>query len=173
MRLDLSDTTRAFQQLRRRGPQAIARALNRSIASARTAMGRAVAADMGLKVGDAHERIGLRLARPDQPVAQLTASGKRLPLMDFGAKGSRRGGVIARLPGGKGRYPHAFIRQMRNGHTGVFMRAGKARLPIHELHGPSIARVFEKHVDVGITRGREQLAKNLAHEFRFALRADT
>jgi hypothetical protein len=44
------------------------------------------------------------------------------------------------------------------------------RLPIYELHGPSIARVFTKHVQVGLARGREQLVKNLQSELQYAMR---
>ena len=37
---------------------------------------------------------------------------------------------------------------MRSGHAGVFLRAGKARLPIHELFGPNPAHDITNHPDV-------------------------
>jgi hypothetical protein len=230
--LNTREVERAFARLRDRMPQAIARAINRSIASAKTVMVRQVSQDMGLKAGDVRERIGVRKAhcpygRTDQMVAQLTASDERLPLADFSAKGpepsrGRGAGVTAKLRGGAKRYPQAFLTTMRSGHRGVFQRgatlAGRAatigtvrvpdwptvhsyhahlredavarfksvtgsragdrrskgswsvNLPIYELHGPSIVRVFEKHVSVGVARAKEQLAKNLQSEMRFALR---
>jgi len=202
---------RRIDQLRQNAPSAFARALNRSIASAKTVMVREVSQDAGLTATDVRGRIFVREASPpDRLVAQLTASAKPIPLIDYRATGPEpsRGkghGVRARLKGGAGRYPRAFIATMRSGHRGVFERlnANKAsasrrlgaeframkrktalarfqaavaggttagRLPIYELHGPSIARVFAKHVAVGLARGREQLIKNLQSELRFAMR---
>ena len=164
-----------FSGIKRRIPAAIARALNRSIESAKTAMNRAIAQDMGLKVSTVSDLIRVERATEDQRVARLYASFKRIPLIDFNARGPEpsRGkgrGVTARMPGGLGRYPNAFIATMRSGHRGVFTRRSAAgRLPIAELRGPSIGHVFVKHKAIGEARGQEQLAKNLASEFRFAL----
>jgi len=168
-----AETARAFDRLQASAPQAIVRALNRSIASAKTAMVRVIAQDTGLKQADVRERVWVREARPDRLVAALQASPARLPLLLYGATGPEpsRGqgrGVRARLKGGAGRYPHAFLATMASGHRGVFQRSKTGRLPIGELHGPSIVRVFEKHVAVGTARGEEQLVKNLTWEFRFA-----
>ncbi len=64
---------------------------------------------------------------------------------------------------------------MKSGHRGVYTRGnkanplGRARLPIRELFGPSIAHVFERNVAIGLARGQEQLAKNLRSEFRYVL----
>lgn len=176
IRLDTSRMTRGFDALIAKSNLAIARALNRSIASAKTAMVRVVAQDMGLKSGDVRDRILIVEARPDQHVAQLKASAKRIPLIDFNARGPEpsRGkgrGVTARMPGGKGRCPHAFIATMKTGHRGVFQRRAKSRLHIDELFGASIAYVFTKLRGVGEARAQEQLVKNLQSEIRFALRA--
>jgi hypothetical protein len=176
IQVNVAETLRAFERMQAFAPQAIVRALNRSIASAKTAMVREVAVDTGLKSGDVRERIWVREARADQLVAELHASAKPIPLIDYGATGPEpsRGkgrGVTARLRGGAGRYPHAFLARMQSGHRGVFTRlpGNTRRLPIYELHGPSIARVFTKHVAVGQARGEEQLVKNLQSEFRFAM----
>jgi hypothetical protein len=154
MKLDTKNLVGGLDRLQARFPAAIARALNRSIVSARVVMASAVATDMGLKVSDVKERIGLiEASAPDRLVATLTASGKRLPLIDFNARGpepsrGKGGGVRARMPGGAGTYPHAFIATMRSGHRGVYERVGPSsrrsvgarsnNLPIVELRGPSI-----------------------------------
>jgi len=166
---------RAIQQLKGRARPAIARALNRSVNSAKTAVVRAIAADMGLKVGDVREFVTVRLATPDRLNATFHASAERVPLIDFGAKGPEpsRGkgrGVTAKLRGGAGRYPNAFIATMRTGHRGVFQRRpGAGRLAIYELRGPSIWQSFKKNEAVAVERAEEQLAKNLPHELQFAL----
>ena len=50
--------------------------------------------------------------------------------------------------------PHAFISTMpKSGHKGVFLRAGKKRLPIRELFGGSVYDLF-----AGLTSSVEVLA---------------
>jgi hypothetical protein len=174
VRLNTADFERAIRALKAKAPIAIVRALNKSIESAKVAMAREVSTDMGLKVGDVKNRISVREARGDNFSATLYASASPIPLIEFGATGPEpsRGkgrGVTAKLSAKRTRYPHLFIATMRSGHRGVFGRAeGAKRLKIIERHGPSIAHVFAKHVDVGIARGEEQLVKNLKSEFRFA-----
>jgi hypothetical protein len=174
VRLDLSDWERALARLRTKAPQAITRALNRAITSARVVMVREVARDLGIKQATVRDRMSVEQAKPGTERARLSASLKRIPLIEFNARGPEpsRGkgrGVAYRLGGAK-RLPHAFIATMRSGHRGVFERVGTRRLPIHELKGPSIGHVFARHVDEGLARGQEALVKNLESEFRFVLR---
>jgi ribosomal protein L13E len=168
--LDTKGWVRGLANLQANAPAAIARALNRSVTSANVVMVRAVATDLALRQSDVKERISVRNASPAHLVAQLIATGKRIPLIKFNARERRGRGVTARLPGGQGSYPRAFIATMSSGHRGVFVRKGKPRLPIAELFGPSIPHVFQKHIPQGLARGLEQLAKNLVSEMRFALR---
>ncbi len=164
----------AVERLKAKAPMAQARALNRAIASAKTAMVRVISDDLGVKASEVRDRIGVEDARPDRLRARLSASYKRIPLIDFKAQGpepslGKGRGVTAKLGRSRGRYPDAFIATMTSGHRGVFRRKSLGRLPIRELFGPSVAHVFVKHVDVGLARGEEQLLKNLQSEFRFAL----
>lgn len=168
--LDTTGWVRGLGRLEANAPAAIARALNRSATSANVVMVRAIAQDLGLKQGDVKDRIAIRSASPSDLRAQLIATGARIPLIKFNARERLGRGVTARLPGGRGQYPSAFIATMRSGHRGVFVRKGRPRLPIAELFGPSIPRVFEKFIPVGTARALEQLAKNLVSEMRFALR---
>lgn len=174
-----------FQRLRERHKAAAARALNRGIVSARTAMVQEMANDTGLTSTVLKSAMRTQEARPGgELVARLWVSGKRLPLINFGAKGPEpsRGkgrGVTARLGGARNRYESAFIATVGS-HRGVFIRAAnlvrKGRgawsknLPIVELRGPSLPRVFRKVLPIGLARGQESLAKNLASEMAFAAR---
>lgn len=184
LKLNTSNVDKAIEQLKARAPQAIARAMNRSIVSARTVMVKHIAADTGLKSAVVKEQIVTREARPDKLTASIEMRGKRIPLIDFRAKGpepsrGRGRGVTARLPGGAGRYPHAFIATTRSGHRGVFERydsGGRtgARGPrggrVYQLHGPSFPHVFQKFLPEGLARGHEALVANVQHELRFALK---
>jgi hypothetical protein len=175
---------RAIAQYGHRAARGVARAMNRSVGSGRTIMARHLSQDLGLPVASVRSRINVREASATRLTAQLTASPKRIPLVDFRARGpqpsrGRGRGVTARLPGGAGRYPHAFIATMPSGHRGVFQRVprggklmrGRARRQaIYELFGPSIVQAFEKHVDIARARVTEQLQKNMESELKFALR---
>ncbi len=64
--------------------------------------------------------------------------------------------------------PHAFIATLKSGHRGVFKRLGKSRLPICELQGVSIQKIFLKPFVQAVM---EAQAKNrwtdyLLHELR-------
>lgn len=174
MTFNTSNIDRNLPRLMARFPFAVARALNRAADSAKVAMSREIARDMGLKVSTVKEQIHVSQATTARQSTHLSVTGKRIPLIDFHARGpepsrGRGTGVRARLPGGRGHYPRAFIATMASGHRGVFLRRGKARLPIVELHGPSLPLVFTKYFEVGKARGIEALQTNLAHELRFAL----
>lgn len=132
--LNTKDTERAIRRLKERAPQAIVRALNRSIASAATVAIRIISADTGIKQADLkgtsprNTRISTRQATATVHKASLVASAKPIPLIDYGAKGPypSRGkgrGVTAKLRGGARRYPYAFIAEVGKGkHRGVFQR---------------------------------------------------
>ena len=169
--LDTRDMVRLVTKVRDRAPRAISRALNKSAKSAKTAMVKAVREDMGLKARDVNKGLIFRASRPSRdPVAKIEISPFRVPLIKFGGTQLKRAGYKSRLKGGSGTIPHAFEATMKSGHVGVFKRAGKERLKINELFGPSIGKVFAKKWRVGVKRFREQLPKNLRNEIRFASR---
>lgn len=178
MKFDTAPLSREFARIAEGARnQAIPRAFNRAATSARAVMARAIAKDMGLKQAAIKEAIKIVEATPEKHEARLEASGKRIPLIDFGAKGpepsrGRGKGVRARTPQSR-TYPRAFIATMRSGHRGVFQRKGKTRLPIVELHGPSLPFVFDKYRNEGIAKFEESVMKNLQSEFRFLLRQAT
>lgn len=166
-------TVAAFDQLGRRGQTALRRALKRTAVSVRTIMASAVAKDVGIRVGSVRDEVKLR-HDVEALTATISISGRRIPLIEFNASGpfpSRgRGSVSVRSgPAGRRKIPHAFIAQMRSGHKGIFKRTTTKRLPILELHGPSLPHVFAKYLPLGVERAEEQLGKNLEHELAFAL----
>lgn len=165
-----------------RTERATIRSLNRALTSGRALLARLIAKDMGLKVGVTKEAIKVTQAKPGRLQVELRASLKRLPLIDFRAKGpggasatnpvpsrGRGRGVTYRIGvRGRQRLPHAFIAQMPTGHIGVFERATKARLKIIEKRAVSIGHVFDVHRETGIAKMREVFATNLEHELAFA-----
>lgn len=158
------EITAAFDAYPARTSKAMVRALNRGITAGSTVMVRAIAQDTGLKSGDVKKALPMREASLSRPMAQLAASLQRIPLSRWNARQLTRGGVSYRLKGGRGRHPHAFIRTMRSGHVGVFVRKGKKRLPIKELFGPSLGHVFRKLRPAGEARVLEVFRTTLDHE---------
>lgn len=176
-RLDLSEYAVSLAVLKRPAVPLV-RALNRSALSGQTLAVRAISKDTGMKIGDVKRYVTTTQATPTRLVATVRASAERVPLIRFRARGpepSRRrpGGVTAKLTGGRGRYPHAFIATVAAGsggsHRGVFERNGFKRLPIRELFGPSLWQAFQKHQAAVTVRVEEQLGKNVAHEMSYAL----
>lgn len=149
--------------------RAMVRAMNRAMASARTVMKTAIAEDTGLKSGDVLKALPLSPASLANPRARLAAGLKRIALIDFKAKAAgRRGGVRYKIGGESKTIREAFIRTMKSGHQGVFVRRGAKRLPIQELYGPSLGHVFAKYRPDAIARLQEAFTDNFGHELQFA-----
>ncbi len=186
MRLNTSDLEAGITSLRRKFPRAVKRSLKRTGTAVRTIMVKSMGADTGLSAKRIKKEV--RVNELGDTGVQIEVTGNRIPLIEFKARGDesvrgqpkpRRGrGVAYRLPGGRGRAPDAFIATMPSGHRGVFKRKpgartrqraqGRSSLPLIQLHGPSLVRVFEKFLPLGAERGREALVKNLRSEIAFA-----
>lgn len=162
-----------FKEAPQRVTKSLVRALNRAMTSGTAVMSRAIARDIGLKVGDVKTALRFREATFNNPEASLAASLKRISLMKFGAKGpmpsmGKGRGVTYRGEGGvRRRLEHAFIAQMSSGHVGVYSRRGKSRLPLHEHFGPSLGHVFAKYRKEALEAAHASFVKNFAHELKF------
>lgn len=167
---DASAALQILDEYPKRVQSATVRALNRALTTGRATVARLVAADMKLPVGAVKDEIRVEKATASTLSIRLRASLKRIPIYDFDAKRVKAGVSFRSGAGGKtrSRIPGGFIATMPTGHTGVFTRRGKARLPIDEKFGPSIGHVFIKHQASGIDAMREAFNVNLAHELEFA-----
>jgi hypothetical protein len=161
-----------IERLGKRLPRAVRRALTRTGTSARAQLGTLIAEDTGLPARAV--KLGIAVTITSDTKILLSASDRRVPLIEFKARGPEpsRGqgrGVSYRLPGGRGRLEHAFIATMSTGHRGVFQRADDGpRLPIREKYGPSLGGVFRKHLATVEERAQKTLVANLRHEIDFA-----
>lgn len=185
LNLNIAQTLAAARRLQAKAPIAVARAVNKSMASGMTVNVRLTAKDLGIKQSFVRDRLKFRRATATgQPTATLTATAARVPVMAFSPNpsvGPSRGkgrGVSWRSKGRRVRDPQAFVATVGGQHTGVFKRVGASRrsrgawsknLPIRELMGPSIWLVAVKHAPETLARAQEQLTKNLKSELKFAL----
>ena len=131
--------------------KATVRALNKTAAQVKTNAARQIR-DVGyqLKVGTIKRALKINKANAGKLTATVVASGRPIPLMQYGARQTAKGVSVSVLNGRKV-IQQAFIATMPSGHTGVFIRTGKTHkkvvkngrvqwsgLPIKELFGPSV-----------------------------------
>lgn len=69
-------------------------------------------------------------------------SGKEIPLSKYPARQTKKGVSIMVNRGRRKLVRRAFLATMKSGHTGVFLREGKRRLPIKHALSSSVADVF-------------------------------
>lgn len=126
-------------------------ALNKVAAQARTAAAKTIrAAGYNLKASVIKDQMRISKASPSRLIATVTARGKPIPLINYGAR-PVSGGVSVNVLKGRKVIAHAFIATMPSGHRGVFIRQGSThkkvvkggrvvleRLPIKQLFGPSV-----------------------------------
>lgn len=65
----------------------------------------------------------------------ISLDGRPVPLIEYKARQTKKGVTVQVNQGKRTRIDHAFITTMKSGKKGVFVRRGKARLPIRELLG--------------------------------------
>lgn len=175
--IDVSTAIKDLKKIHSRisGPkfdQAVVRAINHTIAKAKTSASKEIRNVYGAKSKDVKKALLLFRASRIDPSGSLVATGRPLPLMAFRARQNKRG-VSVRIKG-KSRLVHkAFIATMKSGHKGVFargqyqdgkfkfrkrrVRKGPSDLPISELKTISVPTALSKdvileHVQTGMER---------------------
>lgn len=129
-------------------PAAVARALTRAADQARTAMGRGLVKQTGLKYGDVRAALFVNNATAGHLVAAVVAKGSFVPLSKFDARQGLKG--VSAAPWAKRRlFPHTFIPHKAGSSANlwggnVYVRKGKGRFPLHKLYGPAIPRELPK-----------------------------
>ena len=123
------------------------RAVNKTLAKAKTAAGKMIRQRYFLKAGDMRRVISLYKATPVRPVALMRAKSPRLALPKFRVRQKAKGVQVRVLRSSGGKViPGTFLATMRSGHEGVFQRidkvTGSGRQAISELSGPSPAELI-------------------------------
>ena len=149
----------------------VALALVDTAKSAQSKAASLIAKRTGLKVGTVKPRIFYDHVAPGDYEVAVRSSRKAIPLIEFPTRQVATG-VSTRAWGKQQIIQHAFIATMKSGHTGVFRRHTKSRLPIEELWGPTIYGTFKtKEVQAVISdtmkaRLQTSLARRMASAAR-------
>lgn len=140
--------------------------INESLSTGQSTARKEIRQDWNLKASRINKEVrGIKRAKTSDLTAILQAKGRPISLVHFGAKWRRgrvtmtgkkstiakrghrkgQGGVTVSVRKGKQvRLPRAFMATTRNGYMGVFMRKGKARLPIRSMSSVTIATMFNQ-----------------------------
>lgn len=167
----LKQLERTLAGIPRALPRVMSRALNRTATSARTQVARQLSQRTGLGVSAVRKQIKMSKASYSNWRSTILISSKRMPLIEFKAKQTRKG-VTYRREGSRILIRHAFLTTMPSGHRGVFKRKTSARLPIAELKGPSLGHVFSEAQDEANRIYREssqRLEKNIMDQVNLIL----
>jgi hypothetical protein len=165
------------------------RALNKLNDQGQTAAFRKAADVYRIPVRKLAQYASVKPARPGDLRVELTVKGNGFPLIDLGARQTKRG-VSVPIKGRRQVFPGTFIARMPNGHVGVFARGayggkgvirasggaigrfvlGRDRLPINQLYTFSPAEMARNEATRNAYDARvaEQSSKVLAQEVRFA-----
>lgn len=140
IRLDDREILRSLARWRRAYPRIVSRVMNRATKSAMTAANRYIRANLRkLSARAVRDQMRTLNARPDHLVSEIIASARPIPLREYAPRKRRRGLTIEVIPGERNIVDRGFIWR---GH--VFHRVGRARLPIRQLYGPSIATAVDR-----------------------------
>ena len=135
IKTNFPEVQRAMDQLHEDvAAQAMARAVNRTMEQARTAMSREIRAEFNLPAAKVNEALRIRRASYRNGLYEISATlesptkrGRSLNLINFAAKHTAQGVSVSVRKGVRKVIKGAFI--ANNGRT-VFIRVGKGRLPI-------------------------------------------
>ncbi len=138
---------------------ALSKSGNDAIRAMQAAAGRSVRQRKRLKVKFVKESLPLIFARGktiDTLEWKMKVSGRAIPVSAYPHRQGKRGVTVAINTGARKLIKHAFTATMRSGHKGVFLREGKARLPIRELFTTRVSDVFADNGMIPAVMARTQ-----------------
>lgn len=152
-------------------PQATASALNRTATTGRVQASRRIRERYNLKAGAIRAQMRIVRANRGRLTAEVIASGRPIPLIEFAARQVGTGVSVSVIRGSRKVRLHAFIAKMKTGHVGVYERTSRRRLPIKELFSVSLPRAFTRaEILTSIERvAIERFRIELARELRFRM----
>jgi len=127
--------------LGRQFPKAASSALNRTVKQAKTQASTLVRERYNLKKSDLDRNIKVKNSSASTLQAALKVSGRRQPLIDFGARQTAQGVSVAVVKAERKVIRTSFIPKLPSGHKGVFLRFGpKVRMQKGRYAGTNVLR---------------------------------
>ncbi|MDC7288537.1 phage tail protein [Blautia schinkii] len=180
--LNQKEIEKRLGNMKSKAPVVMARAINRAVTAAKTAMGKEASSKYYVTSGAVKSTVTLTRANAGNLRGVATSRDARVPLYKFkvspktpvkvSGRNRRSPSVYKAAVKKAGGYkpldgnPKPFVTGFGSGHTGVFERKSSARLPISELYGPAVPQML-KSEDVFPEiekRANEVLKNRLDHE---------
>lgn len=165
---DLEKVSIRLSEIKHDMPIDTAWATNRTLNYAKSLLAKAASQRYRITQKDVKKSMSMIKANAGRPMGALIIKGAPRPLINFrvtrpkkaAPKGAQlKGGSVKPLEKGDIK---AFFAMMASGHTGVFQRVGKSRLPIKELKGSSVPVMLAGNKGV-YKKAEKLIAEKLAH----------
>lgn len=135
--------------------RAAVRAINKGAAHVASTATRAIAAQKGIPARVIRERVKVRRANLQRVQARVWVGTYAVRVAELGALHQGKKGARA----GRGKViPGSFVATMASGHTGVFKRKGRPRLPIKE-QTISLLPAAEIALNAAVAAGRRVIER--------------
>lgn len=162
---DLKDVLNLLKAYREGGQKALQRSVNHGAKQGRKISVDEMAKKAALKKKTIRGETSMYFASLTNLTAKLVIKGKPLPLMEYGARETKKGVTFKIWKDSKrDRYRHAFIAQLTGSSAkGVYERNIGAsdyngRTPLRAKYGPAVPNVYDK--TPGLANKAEELAVN-------------
>lgn len=179
VKLDQRQLLKNIAVLTRDSEKYVARALNRTASGTQTDTVKQIRIDLNLKAKDIRDTMKIAKASKQKQTASVASSGARVPLIDFGARQTKKGVTVkVKRSGDRFLIKHAFLATMPTGHRDVFFRKKppdtdpkRHGLKIAKLLGPAVPDFMgnEKAMGVILEKTEARLIENLKSQIDYLL----
>ena len=170
---DIARVERELAGMRNAGNRVLARGLNKTLGGVRTDISVEIRKELNVKKATIDKTSRITKAMPDRLTASIESMGQPLPLSSFSGTRQRVKGVSVKVKQNHSRkvIPGTFLATMQSGHTGVFWRMGKKRLPLSQRFSSSVPDVFSNESVMNAVKAKatERLHVNILHELNYEL----
>lgn len=120
----LQEITELLAYIGENSNKALCRAINKSLAGAKTDSAKEIYQVLNLTQKRIKENMQVKRATYSDLNAKLWSTGESIPLIDYGATGVKSGGITVKIKKNQGKKAirGAFVARMKSGHLGVFWR---------------------------------------------------
>ena len=136
----LDDIRERLGDAEKQAPKLLARAIRRGLTRMNSQTTKAISKELGIKQKTTRQRIW-KAWKKKSLRARIRVGKIGLPLIDLGAKQTKKRGVTVRMRGKRTAVEGAFIQRMPGGHDGVFKRKRESRFPIIEQRTKALATI--------------------------------
>jgi hypothetical protein len=161
IKVDTKAVEKMLANIRNGAPRVIRDSLNDTASHVRALAVRGIRDKWNVQAAELRRRIRITKATVNRLQAVVAADGEPIPLTAFNPRRIRKGVSVAIVKGKRTLIRSGFITTMRSGHRGVFVRAGRQRLPIIERKAITVPSQWNQKIAEHQREGQAYLQKRL------------